>query len=162
MVSGVQGEESRTQLEEFLHRVDDPGATAGSLVLLRLPTRGNKEFRILLADNLMRIIENQKTCFFIFSGWGLLGSVLEAVGDWVSNFLRLWPFPALLSLVINCWSLGDRLVITWWALGGHLVITWCPIGDNLVITWSSIGNNLAITWTPLADHLVTSWWSLGD
>ena len=69
MVSGVQGEESRTQLEEFLHRVDDPGATAGSLVLLRLPTRGNKEFRILLADNLMRIIEVQKTFFFIFSGW---------------------------------------------------------------------------------------------
>ena len=54
MVSGVQGEESRTQLEEFLHRVDDPGATAGSLVLLRLPTRGNKEFRIIMADNLMK------------------------------------------------------------------------------------------------------------
>ena len=73
MVSGVQGEESRTQLVEFLHRVDDPGATAGSLVLLSLPTRGNKEFRIIMADNLMKIIEVQKTFFFNFlvgAYWG--------------------------------------------------------------------------------------------
>ena len=95
MVSGVQGEESRTQLEEFLHRVDDPGATAGSLVLLRLPTRGNKEFRILLAENLMKIIEVQKTFFFIFlvgayCYWGQ--SYRQWVIGWVilvSNFLRL-------------------------------------------------------------------------
>ena len=151
MVSGVQGEESRTQLEEFLHRVDDPGATAGSLVLLRLPTRGNKEFRILLADNLMRIKDAQKTFFFIFSGWGLLGSVLEAVGGWVSNFSAYDPSLLHCHLLINCWSLGD-----------HLVTTWVPFGDNLVITWSLIGNNLATSWTPLADHLVTLWWSLGD
>ena len=84
MVSGVQGEESRTQLEEFLHRVDDPGATAGSLVLLRLPTRGNKEFRILLADKLMRIIEVQKTFLFIFlvgAHWGQYSRTFAGSGS---------------------------------------------------------------------------------